>query len=186
MNLLLHTCCGGCGAWVPQELSKNFEVTLFFFNPNIHPKQEYEERLTNVRHVADHLGLPLIVETYDPQTWLSAVHGLEQEPEGEKRCTVCFEYRLRETARYAKTHGFDIFASTLTVGRNKKAEVINPLGGKMAKETGVPFLARDFKKQGGMQHSLDCADLFSVTRQTYCGCVFSRKENALRAMISTE
>lgn len=186
MNLLLHTCCGGCGAWVPQELSKFFKVTLFFFNPNIHPKQEYKERLKNVKQVADHLGLPLITEIYDPQAWLSAVRGLEQEPEGGKRCAVCFEYRLRETACYAKAHDFDVFASTLTVGRNKKAEIIHPLGGKIAKEIGVPFLARDFKKQGGIQRSLDCTEHFNITRQTYCGCVFSRKENAIRAMLSTE
>ncbi|HBK33400.1 TPA: hypothetical protein DEP34_00290 [Candidatus Uhrbacteria bacterium] len=176
MKLLLHACCGGCGSWIPQELSKKWDVTLYFFNPNIHPKQEYEERLKNVQRAAKHLRLPLIVEDYDPKAWLSAVHGLEQEPEGGKRCTTCFNYRLEKTAHTAKTLGFDVFASTLTIGRNKKAEIINPLGGKIAKKFGIPFLARDFKKQEGTNFSVTCAEHFGIARQTYCGCVFSRKK----------
>jgi predicted adenine nucleotide alpha hydrolase (AANH) superfamily ATPase len=180
MKLLLHICCGVCGAWVPQELARTFDVTLFFFNPNIHPKQEYETRLNQVRQAAQHAHLPLIEGVYETRPWFEAVHGLEQEPEGGKRCSVCFAYRLEETARYAKTHGFDVFATTLTVGRNKKAEVINPIGGAIARTIGIPFLARDFKKHGGTNETDVCAERLHIIRQTYCGCVFSHKKRTQR------
>jgi len=130
-----------------------------------------------MQRVAKHLYLPLIVGDYDPKAWLFAVRGLEQEPEGGERCVTCFAHRLEATAHYAKTQGFDVFASTLTVGRNKKAEIINPLGGKIAKKIGIPFLARDFKKHGGTNFSVTCAEHFGIARQTYCGCVFSHKES---------
>lgn len=158
-------------------LSKNLDVDLFYFNPNIHPKEEYLTRLKNVQKAADAHGLKLIEGTYDPQSWLQAVKGFEQEPEGGSRCPICFEIRLRETARHAKENDYDLFASTLTVGRQKKASIINPIGGALAKEHNLPFLALDFKKHGWQDQSLCKADELHIERQTYCGCVFSKKES---------
>lgn len=179
LKLLLHICCGCCGSFIPTRLSERLDVDLFYFNPNIHPEQEYLIRLANVQKVADAQNLPLIIGEYHPRTWLNKVKGFEQEPEGGARCPLCFEMRLRETARYAKEQGYDVFASTLTVGRNKKASIINPIGGRLAKEFGIPFLAHDFKKEGGQDASLCRSEELQILRQDYCGCIFSRKEKYL-------
>ena len=175
-KLLLHTCCGTCGAWIPQMLAQDFAVDLFYFNPNIHPREEYARRLADVEKVAEALNLKLIADEYDPRAWFGAVRDLIQEPEGGKRCPVCFELRLRRTAEYAREHGYDCFATNLTIGRNKRADVINPMGERLAVEYGVEFLARDFKKQAGFEKSCRHSDTFGVVRQNYCGCVYSRLE----------
>lgn len=179
-SLLLHTCCGTCGAWIPEMLSADYAVTLFYFNPNVHPEAEYRTRRDNARSVAERLGVAFVEGDYDPRAWFEAVRGLEQEPENGPRCPVCFEHRLRATAKYASENGFDWFSTTLTVGRHKKAELINPIGEKLSQEFGVHFLARDFKKQGGAEQSVQRSVAFGIHRQDYCGCVFSRKESFLR------
>jgi predicted adenine nucleotide alpha hydrolase (AANH) superfamily ATPase len=178
-TLLLHTCCACCGVLVAKRLSEHFTVSLFAFNPNIHPEAEYTRRLEDVKRVAANLGLAVIEDTYDPQAWLTHVKGLESEPEGGKRCEACFTMRLARTAQYAKEHGYNLFATTLTTGRNKKAEIINPIGADLARKTGVPFLAKDFKKHGGLDDSMAACEHHGIERQDYCGCVFSRKERAL-------
>lgn len=176
-RLLLHTCCGVCGAWVPQELSRDYEVDLYFFNPNIHPQEEYEKRLEAARIAADKLNLKLIEGLYEPEKWHEAVQGLESEPEGGERCGVCFDSRLAQAGQYAKAHAYDYFATTLTIGRNKKAEIINPIGEMWSKQLGVKFLARDFKKKGGQNESNNISNELGLYRQTYCGCIYSMKKN---------
>lgn len=176
LKLLLHVCCGCCGSVIPKDLSEKFHVDLYYFNPNIHPVKEYFNRLEQVKKVADSLQLLVIEAEYDPLKWFKQIKGFEEEPEGGMRCPLCFEMRLRETAHYAKEHGYDVFASTLTVGRNKKASVIDPIGGRLAKEYGIPFLAKDFKKGGGQDASLCLSEKLGIIRQNYCGCVFSRKK----------
>jgi predicted adenine nucleotide alpha hydrolase (AANH) superfamily ATPase len=173
-RLLLHICCGVCGAWVPRKLSANFDVTLYFFNPNIAPEEEYKKRLAAAYQAADGAGVKLIEGLYKPEDWLRVVRGLENEPEGGKRCEICFDYRLREAARYAKENGFEFFASTLTIGRNKKATVINPLGEKRAAQFGLKFLAEDFKKGGGQFETDKESRRLGLYRQNYCGCIFSK------------
>ncbi|MFH1315408.1 MAG: epoxyqueuosine reductase QueH [Candidatus Uhrbacteria bacterium] len=202
-KLLIHVCCGTCGAWVPKKLSHDFDVTLFYFNPNIHPPEEYQYRLEGVKLMADELGLELVEGEYDPQSWfefvlrtgptsvsLSNQHdrliSLRQgfgrqapvdpknEPEGGARCQLCFEHRLRATAEYARDNKFDCFATTLTVGRRKPASKINPIGLRIASELGIEFLDRDFKKAGGEDLSQIRARDLGVYRQEYCGCVYSR------------
>ena len=175
LKLLLHTCCGCCGAFIPEQLSKKLEVDLFYFNPNIHPEKEYLRRLEDVKKAANQANLKVIEHQYDPQEWFAHVRGFELEAEGGKRCSLCFELRLRQTAAYASEYGYDLFASTLTVGRNKKAGVINPIGCRVAKDYGIPFLAHDFKKHGGQDQSICRSDEIGIVRQDYCGCVFSRK-----------
>ncbi|MBU2509395.1 MAG: epoxyqueuosine reductase QueH [Patescibacteria group bacterium] len=175
-KLLLHTCCGTCGAWIPEMLSEDFEVDLYYFNPNIHPEKEYLRRLEDVRKVARALNLKLIEGNYNPRSWFEHVKGLEGEPEGGKRCTLCFELRLREAAKYASENSYDIFGTTLTIGRNKRADIINPIGEKLASEFGLLFLDRDFKKQAGFEKSCRKSDEIGVVRQNYCGCSFSLNE----------
>ncbi len=174
-KLLLHICCGVCGAWVPKELAQNFDVALYFFNPNIYPRGEYERRFLAAQRVADEASVELIKGLYDEEKWRKAVRGYENEPEGGKRCEICFDYRLRETARYAEEHGFEYFATTLTMGRNKKALVINPIGEKLAKEFSIKFLAKDFKKGGGQAETDRVSHRLNLYRQNYCGCVYSKR-----------
>jgi len=183
VKLLLHVCCGTCGAWVPKKLSHDFDVTLFYFNPNIHPEEEYQRRLAGARMMADELGLELIEGEYDPQSWFEFVlrtgetpvrASLSVEPEGGTRCQLCFEHRLRATAEYARANQFDCFATTLTVGRRKPANKINPIGIRIASELGIEFLDHDFKKAGGEDLSQIRARDLGVYRQEYCGCVYSK------------
>lgn len=175
-KLLLHTCCGVCGAWIPKKLSADFDVTLYFFNPNIAPAEEYGRRLEAARQVADSVGVELVLGRYQPEEWLMLVRGRESDPEGGERCEMCFSLRLGETAKYAKENGFEYFASTLTVGRNKRAAVINPLGEKWAKQFGLKFLAEDFKKGGGQVETDKESHRLGLYRQNYCGCVFSMRK----------
>lgn len=175
-KLLLHTCCGVCGSWVPESLLTDFEVDLFFFNPNIQPEEEYARRRDAARQVADSLNLKFIEKNYKPEKWLLSVRGHEGDPEGGERCKICFDFRLKEVAKYAKENGYDYFATTLTVGRNKKADVINPLGEKWANHFGIKFLARDFKKSGGQEKTDKESRRLHLYRQNYCGCIFSIKK----------
>lgn len=185
-KLLLHTCCACCGVWIPQKLSEDYEVDLYYFNPNVHPATEYEHRIAEVRKVAEILDLKLIEAPYEPALWFEAIKGLEAEPEGGARCAVCFEFRLRYAAEFARDHHYDCFSTTITVGRNKKADVINPIGERLAAEYGVEFLARDFKKNAGLDTSVERCKLYQIDRQDYCGCVFSRKESYRRRALGNQ
>lgn len=175
-KLLLHICCGVCGAWIPKKLSADFAVTLYFFNPNIAPEEEYKKRLEAVRQVAREVGVDLIEGPYQPKEWFALVRGHENDQEGGERCEMCFSLRLGESAKYAKENGFEFFATTLTIGRNKKASVINPLGEKWAKEFNIKFLAGDFKKSGGQVETDRESHRLRLYRQNYCGCVYSMKK----------
>ena len=159
---------------MPKRLSHEYEVTLFYFNPNIHPAEEYERRLASVRNMSEVLGLELVEGEYDPSQWFEYVRGHADEREGGGRCGLCFRFRLGETARYASEYGFEAFASTLTVGRRKSAAKVNPVGLEVAKEHGVEFIDRDWKKAGGEDLSQLMAKEHDVYRQEYCGCVYSR------------
>ncbi len=183
-RLLLHVCCGTCGSWVPRKLSHDWEVDLFYFNPNIYPEEEYRKRLEGVQLMAYELDLKLIEGDYDPRGWFKGVigttpplAGLSQEPEGGHRCQLCFKHRLHATVKYAYDHGYDAFATTLTVGRRKSADQVNPIGLELAREFGVKFLDRDWKKGGGEDMSQLLAKECGLYRQEYCGCVYSKLEN---------
>lgn len=173
-TLLLHTCCGICGAWLPEKLSRDFAVTIFYFNPNIHPRVEYERRLEAAREAAKVFNLPFLEGEYNPTIWFEKVRGFASEREGGARCPICFELRLRRTAEEAKKLDFDYFATTLTIGRFKPAAVINPIGEKISAEVGVKFLAGDFKKQGGEMESQKRGHELGLYHQNYCGCVYSK------------
>jgi len=179
-KLLLHVCCGPCAVYVAKKLLEDYQgadlksaPTLFFYNPNIYPFEEYQRRFQTVKTWAKKENFELIEGRFNQDDWLEKVKGLENEPEGGARCPVCFRMRLEETARTAKENGFEFFASTLTIGRNKKAEVINPIGAALAQKYGLKFIEADWKKQGGQEASNQLSKQENMYRQHYCGCRFS-------------
>ncbi|PIT90230.1 MAG: recombinase [Candidatus Komeilibacteria bacterium CG10_big_fil_rev_8_21_14_0_10_41_13] len=175
-QLLLHVCCGPCAIYVAKKLSEDYKVTLFFYNPNIWPEEEYLRRLGAVQGWADKADFELAVGQFNQEDWFKAVQGLENEPEGGARCPLCFKLRLEQAAKYAKENNFPAFASTLTIGRNKKAEIINPIGLQLAQDHGLEFIAGDWKKQGGQEESCRLVKETDMYRQHYCGCKFSFRE----------
>lgn len=171
MNVLLHVCCGACaGSVVERLLKEGHTVTGYFYNPNIHPSEEYERRLEVAHTVSRWLGIPLKAGGYNPEEWLKCTAGLEKEPEGGRRCEVCYRVRLRETQRFASEHGFGVFTTTLTVSPHKPAAVVNRVGTEIG---GDKFLARDFKKQDGFKRTTEIAKMLGIYRQHYCGCIYS-------------
>ncbi len=175
-KILLHICCISCGAYVSKVLiEEGFEVDLFFYNPNIFPCEEYEKRLKTTRERADFLGLKLIEGEYDHKKWLDMIKGLEAEPERGFRCSFCYYDRLQKSAKFAKENNYKIFTTTLTISPHKDAKRILAYGEKLAKEYGVEFLARDFKKKNGFKKSVELSQKLNLYRQNYCGCEFSRR-----------
>lgn len=175
-GLLLQCCCGPCGSYVLEYLSRHFEVTALFYNPNIYPAGEHDKRLFWLKKVLESNGAGIMDCNYEPEKFDLAARGLENEPEGGARCTECFRLRLRETARRAKEGGFDYFCTTLTVSPYKDAERINALGLELEKESGVKWLPSDFKKREGYKRSIELSRSMGLYRQAYCGCRFSLKE----------
>ncbi|MBI2852579.1 MAG: epoxyqueuosine reductase QueH [Chloroflexi bacterium] len=174
MKVVLHICCGVCAAGVVERLvSEGHEVCGFFYNPNIHPADEYERRLEVARRVAAEMGFPMAVSQYDAEQWLQETRGLENEPEGGKRCSVCFRLRLEKTYLYLLEKGWDAVTTTLTVSPSKSAAVVNEVGYEVG---GDRFLVRDFKKKDGFKRSMELAKKWNLYRQHYCGCIYSRRE----------
>lgn len=173
-KLLLHVCCIGCGAFVSQLLAKDFQVTLFFYNPNIYPSAEYELRLAETTKVARKFGFKLLVGKYIHEDWLKLTRGHEQDSEKGGRCLICYRERLEKTAKLSRESGFSYFASTLTVSPHKLAKEINAIGEELSLKYGVKFLDRDFKKQDGFKKSIELSNSLGLYRQNYCGCEFSQ------------
>lgn len=174
-GVLLHCCCGPCATSVVERLLKFVRPTLYYYNPNTQPEEEYIKRLFELKRVAKHFSLELIAEDYDGGSFLNAVRGLELEREGGARCAVCFALRLRKTAQKASELGLSCFGTTLTVSPHKNAELINSIGYALENEMGVTFLAADFKKRNGYRRSVELSNELSLYRQNYCGCLFGRR-----------
>lgn len=173
-SLLLHSCCGPCSSAVLERLIPYFAVTVFFYNPNILPGEEYEKRLLEQRRLLREMGdIPLLEGAYEPQRFLSFVEGFEDEPEGGARCVRCFALRMEETARVCKEKGYDLFTTTLTVSPHKNARQVNTAAEQAARAAGVPALPADFKKRGGYLRSLTLSREYGLYRQSFCGCPFS-------------
>lgn len=177
MRILFHTCCSPCACQPIRELLEaGFEVTVFYDNPNIQPKEEYDARLRELKKYLQELpGVKIIEGEYDVLEWLEKIKGLENEPERGRRCDVCYEFRLRRTAKRAGELGYEYFGSSLSISPHKKADKISELGQKIAKEYGLKFMDRDWKKMGGFQAACRLAKEHNFYRQNYCGCVFSKK-----------
>lgn len=173
-TLLLQGCCGPCSSYVMEYLTKHFQVTLLFYNPNIRPESEYDKRLEALKQLLDSMELASPVTLLEPgwrgAEFMAAVQGLEEEPEGGRRCPVCFRLRLEETARLAAEGGFDYFATTLTVSPHKDAAMLNSIGEALAGAYGVKWLPSDFKKRNGYLRSIQLSKEHGIYRQEYCGC----------------
>lgn len=179
-KLLLHVCCANC-ATVPLELLKReFDIILFFYNPNIHPTAERQKRLADVEKLAKIYGVDLIINDTDVEKWFGLIKGLEGEPEGEQRCEKCFQMRLERTAHLAKEKGFDWLATTLTMGPQKKAKTINFLGEELVRKYGLKFYSADFKKQEGFKKGVELSKKYNFYRQNYCGCLYSLEHKSLK------
>ncbi len=181
MKILLHICCGVCAAGVVERLtSEGYQIHGLFYNPNIHPLKEYEKRLEVARKVAEKLNFPLEVPPYTPEEWFQETNSLENEPEGGRRCEVCFRLRLKKAYLYMEDYGWDAFASTLTISSRKSANTVNRVGQEIG---GDRFLVRDFKKKGGFQRTVELAKKWTLYRQNYCGCIYSLRSRQSAAKI---
>jgi len=175
-KLLLHVCCGPCATEVIRRLQEKFKITAYFYNPNIWPKEEYEKRLATFENLAKIMKLNFIKpKSYDNDIWEKTIKGFEGEPEGGKRCILCYQTRLEETAKKTKENKFDYFTTTLTISPHKKADIINKIGERLAQKYGIKFLSEDFKKKNGFLHSIELSKKFGLYRQNYCGCKYSIK-----------
>jgi len=175
LRLLLHICCGPCATTVIKRLKDGYEITGFFYNPNIFPEEEYQCRLEEAQKVVQNWKINLLTREYEHRVFLSEVRGLENEPEGGKRCEICFRLRLEKSALQAKELGCALLASTLTIGPNKNAEVINRIGKEVCAPLGIDFLEADWKKNDGFRQSVELSRKLGLYRQHYCGCEFSIK-----------
>lgn len=170
-SLILHSCCGPCSSYVVTYLKDYFNITVFYYNPNIFPEEEYIHRLSEQKRLLNELGVRLLEAEYDHQVFLDAVKGLESEPEGGKRCEKCFMLRLSETEKKARELGFDYFCTTLTVSPHKNAIIINNTGEALSGD--VIWLPSDFKKRDGYKKSIQISKEYNLYRQDYCGCEFA-------------
>jgi hypothetical protein len=176
-KLLLHICCVGCGVYVSQILKQDYDVRLFFYNPNIWPAAEYEKRLKETKKIAEGFKLELIAGEYDHDKWLEAVRGYENDPERGERCLVCYKFRLDAAAIMAKKLNCSYLTTTLTTSPHKNAVAINEIGAQAAAVSGIKFINQDFKKQDGFKKSSAMSRELGLYRQNYCGCEFSQSRN---------
>ena len=185
-KLLLHSCCGPCSTAVIERLIPDYDITIFFYNPNIDDREEYEKRKEtqiqflnaynrNIEQEEDKIPVKFLEGDYIPEDFYRAAKGLESEPENGARCTCCFVLRLSEAAKIAAERGFGIFGTTLTVSPHKNYPLISQLGNRIAEETGLEFLDMDFKKKAGYQRSVALSKEYELYRQHFCGCSFARK-----------
>lgn len=179
-TLLLHACCAPCSSYVLEYLSKHFDITLLFYNPNISPEEEFSFRESELKRLIEEMPLPdgisVITEDYNADEFYSAVKGLEGLSEGGERCRKCYRLRLSKTAKIAKERGFDYFSTTLSISPYKNAEWLNSIGDAEGSDIGVKYLFSDFKKKNGYKRSCELSEQYSLYRQDYCGCEFSKRE----------
>ena len=187
-RLFLHSCCAPCSSYVLEYLSTYFEITVFYYNPNISFSTEYEKRVEEQKRLIEAFntqmeegkrqGHRIRVEegSYEPERFYELVRGLEQCPEGGERCFRCFDLRLRETAAGAQAGGYDYFGTTLTISPLKNAQKLNEIGAYLAAEYGAEWLPSDFKKKNGYKRSVELSEEYGLYRQDYCGCAYSKAE----------
>ncbi len=189
-KLLLHSCCAPCSTYVLEYLSRYFQITVLYYNPNIYPESEFTFRAEEQQRIAAQMQLEnpvsVVVLPYEPQEFYDAVRGVEQIPEGGERCFRCYALRLERTAEYAKSHGFDYFTTTLSISPHKNAQKLNEIAEEIARTSGLKTLPCDFKKRGGFQRSTELSREFGIYRQDYCGCVYSLQEKEQKNKQATD
>lgn len=176
-KLLLHCCCAPCSTVCFERLKEGFSVTAYFYNPNIDGAEEYEKRKNELKRLCEIYSVDFLSEPFFPNEFLGAVKGLENCKERGERCFVCYKLRLLKTAEKSKEEGFDYFATTLTLSPLKDSDALNEKGIEAENETGVKYLATDFKKRNGFLRSVQLSEEYGLYRQNYCGCVFSKRKD---------
>ena len=179
-TLFLHSCCAPCSSYVLEYLSRYFEITVFYYNPNIAPEGEFKKRLAEQRRLIAHQPavhpVQLIAGDYEPAAFAAVAKGYEDCPEGGARCMRCYRQRLEKTAALAKEIGFDYFCTTLSISPLKDAQKINAIGQSVGEQYGVAWLPSDFKKQERYKRSIALSREYGLYRQNFCGCVYSKQE----------
>jgi predicted adenine nucleotide alpha hydrolase (AANH) superfamily ATPase len=176
-RLLAHICCAPDAAYVIRLLAESFDVSGFFYNPNIHPPEEYALRLEEARRVAAALKIVLIEEEFDESRWLRLTEKHKDEPEKGRRCDICYAMRLERTARAASAGGFDYFTTVMSLSPWKKADVLNRIGRMFGRRFRVRFFEADFKEKDGFRKSVELSKDLGLYRQDYCGCLYSRRDH---------
>ena len=177
-TLLLHSCCAPCSSYVLEYLTEFFNVTVYFYNPNITENSEYEKRKNELKRIIKEkpfrYPVKMIDGDYLPEVFFNMSKGLEDCPEGGERCFLCYEQRMRSTAQLAKELNCEYFCTTLSVSPHKNAVKLNEIGALLSEEIGGPYLFSDFKKRGGYKRSIELSKHYGLYRQNYCGCIYSR------------
>ena len=186
-KLFLHACCAPCSSYCLEYLTNHFEVTLFFYNPNISPVSEYENRLNELERLVKEqphkYPVTIFKVPYDPSVFYDMAKGHEKDPERGERCRMCIRQRLELTAKMAAVDGYDYFTTTLSLSPYKDEQYINELGGNLATKYGVKYLFSDFRQRNGFERSIELAEKYKLYQQNCCGCVFSRhypEDNMIR------
>lgn len=179
-RLLLHSCCAPCSSYVLEYLTEYFDITVYYYNPNISPMGEYEKRIAEQKRLISEMkfknSVSFIEGTYNHDEFISLTRGLENLPEGGERCSLCYEMRLEAAAQKAAEINADYFTTTLSVSPYKNTAKLNTIGLKLAMEYGVPYLVSDFKKNNGYKRSIELSTEYGLYRQSFCGCIFSKKK----------
>lgn len=179
-SLLLHSCCAPCSSYTLEWLSQHFRITVFYYNPNISPQEEFEKRKEEQQRLIDAMParypISLIEGAYNYNEFLQIAKGYERCPEGGERCFRCYRFRLEQTAKLAKEKGFDYFCTTLSISPLKNAEKINAIGIELAEQYNVRWLPSDFKKKEGYKRSIELSRIYGLYRQNFCGCVYSKEK----------
>ena len=179
-RLLLHSCCAPCSSYVLEYLSNYFEITVFYYNPNIYPETEYTKRILEQQKLIGDMEfkhpVSFVAGEYEKEKFYEMAKGLEDVKEGGSRCMKCYELRLRETAELAKAGEYDYFTTTLSISPLKNAAKLNEIGQRLAQEYGVEYLVSDFKKKNGYKRSTELSKIYGLYRQDYCGCEFSQRQ----------
>ena len=179
-KLLLHACCAPCSSYVLEYLSDFFDITLYFYNPNIYPYSEFEFRADELKRLVSEmkLGVKIVVEEYENNKFEEVAKPYSDMPEGFVRCFNCYKLRLEKSVKYAKENDFDFVTTTLSISPHKKADKLNEIGGELAKKYGIEYLYSDFKKKNGYKRSCELSEQYNLYRQNYCGCKYSKIYNA--------
>ena len=179
-TLLLHSCCAPCSSYVLEYLSQYFQITVFYYNPNIYPESEYTKRIleqqTLIGQMKSKYPISFMAGAYDKERFYAMAEGMEALKEGGALCMKCYELMLREAAEVAKKGNFDYFTTTLSISPMKNAVKLNEIGMRLAEEYQVAYLLSDFKKKNGYKRSIELSKEYGLYRQDYCGCEFSKRE----------
>lgn len=181
-TLLLHSCCAPCSSYVLEYLSNYFKITVFYYNPNIHPEPEYNRRVEEQQRLITEFNkkqetkniIQYMVGTYNTTLFYDLAKGYEKDVEGGERCFRCYGFRLREAAKLASEHKFDYFTTTLSISPYKNAAKLNEIGEVLENEYGIKYLPSDFKKKNGYKRSIELSKEYNLYRQDYCGCIYSK------------